>query len=53
MNLTALQVTTDIGKNKCSHGHGGTSAAAPNAAGIFALALQARYVPTVNMFGPL
>ncbi|KAI0818960.1 peptidase S8/S53 domain-containing protein [Irpex lacteus] len=35
-------VTTDIGKNKCSHGHGGTSAAAPNAAGIFALALQAR-----------
>ncbi|EJF66179.1 peptidase S8/S53 domain-containing protein [Dichomitus squalens] len=34
--------TTDRGKNKCSHSHGGTSAAAPNAAGIFALALQAR-----------
>ncbi|KAK7693948.1 hypothetical protein QCA50_003522 [Cerrena zonata] len=35
-------VTTDIGKNKCSHTHGGTSAAAPNAAGVFALALSAR-----------
>ncbi|KAI9065403.1 hypothetical protein FKP32DRAFT_1647634 [Trametes sanguinea] len=34
--------TTDRGKNKCSHSHGGTSAAAPNAAGVFALALQAR-----------
>ncbi|KLO07498.1 hypothetical protein SCHPADRAFT_1001607 [Schizopora paradoxa] len=35
-------VTTDIGKNKCSSSHGGTSAAAPNAAGIFALALSVR-----------
>ncbi|KAI0077117.1 hypothetical protein K474DRAFT_1662048 [Panus rudis PR-1116 ss-1] len=34
--------TTDVGKNKCSHTHGGTSAAAPNAAGVFALALSAR-----------
>ncbi|CAL1705543.1 unnamed protein product [Somion occarium] len=34
--------TTDIGKNKCAHTHGGTSAAAPNAAGVFALALSAR-----------
>ncbi|KAI0822765.1 peptidase S8/S53 domain-containing protein [Trametes gibbosa] len=34
--------TTDRGKNKCSHLHGGTSAAAPNAAGVFALALEAR-----------
>ncbi|PCH37898.1 hypothetical protein WOLCODRAFT_135908 [Wolfiporia cocos MD-104 SS10] len=34
--------TTDRGKNKCSHSHGGTSAAAPNAAGVFALALQVR-----------
>lgn len=34
--------TTDRGKNKCAHSHGGTSAAAPNAAGIFALALQTR-----------
>ncbi|KZT09596.1 uncharacterized protein LAESUDRAFT_646202 [Laetiporus sulphureus 93-53] len=34
--------TTDRGQNKCSHSHGGTSAAAPNAAGVFALALQAR-----------
>ncbi|KAJ8496835.1 hypothetical protein ONZ51_g888 [Trametes cubensis] len=34
--------TTDRGKDKCSSSHGGTSAAAPNAAGVFALALQAR-----------
>ncbi|TDL24998.1 hypothetical protein BD410DRAFT_766664 [Rickenella mellea] len=35
-------VTTDVGQNKCSHIHGGTSAAAPNAVGVFALALAAR-----------
>ncbi|OCB86705.1 hypothetical protein A7U60_g6164 [Sanghuangporus baumii] len=35
-------VTTDVGKNKCSHSHGGTSAAAPNAVGILALALSIR-----------
>ncbi|KDE03993.1 hypothetical protein MVLG_05562 [Microbotryum lychnidis-dioicae p1A1 Lamole] len=34
--------TTDVGKNKCTDRHGGTSAAAPIAAGIFALALEAR-----------
>jgi kexin len=34
--------TTDVGQNACSSGHGGTSAAAPLAAGIFALALQVR-----------
>ncbi|KAJ7632928.1 peptidase S8/S53 domain-containing protein [Roridomyces roridus] len=34
--------TTDKGKNSCSSSHGGTSAAAPNAAGVFALALEAR-----------
>jgi len=34
-------VTTDRG-DECSRTHGGTSAAAPNAVGIFALALQAR-----------
>ncbi|KAK4041584.1 peptidase S8/S53 domain-containing protein [Parachaetomium inaequale] len=34
--------TTDVGQNACSNSHGGTSAAAPLAAGIFALALQAR-----------
>jgi len=34
--------TTDVGPNKCYTGHGGTSAAAPLAAGIFALVLQAR-----------
>ncbi|KAG1743399.1 peptidase S8/S53 domain-containing protein [Suillus lakei] len=34
-------VTTDL-DNKCSSGHGGTSAAAPNAAGVFALVLQIR-----------
>ncbi|KAL1709732.1 peptidase S8/S53 domain-containing protein [Schizophyllum commune] len=35
-------VTTDRGEDKCSSSHGGTSAAAPNAAGVFALALEAR-----------
>ncbi|KAF9469262.1 peptidase S8/S53 domain-containing protein [Collybia nuda] len=35
-------VTTDKGKNKCTTTHGGTSAAAPNAAGVFVLAVQAR-----------
>ncbi|KAI0705889.1 peptidase S8/S53 domain-containing protein [Cytidiella melzeri] len=39
-------ITTDVGKNKCARGHGGTSAAAPNAAGVFALALQVR--PDLN-----
>ncbi|KEP46738.1 putative Kex2-endoproteinase of late compartment protein [Rhizoctonia solani 123E] len=34
--------TTDVGKRKCTSGHGGTSAAAPLAVGVFALALQAR-----------
>ncbi|KAJ7217213.1 peptidase S8/S53 domain-containing protein, partial [Mycena pura] len=34
--------TTDKGKNKCASTHGGTSAAAPNAVGVFALALEAR-----------
>ncbi|KAL1411825.1 pheromone processing endoprotease [Vanrija albida] len=39
--------TTDRGKDvngndKCTDGHGGTSAAAPLAAGVFALALEAR-----------
>ncbi|KAJ3716633.1 peptidase S8/S53 domain-containing protein [Lentinula raphanica] len=35
-------VTTDKGKNSCTHSHGGTSAAAPNVVGVFALAVQAR-----------
>jgi kexin len=34
--------TTDVGQNSCYDQHGGTSAAAPLAAGIFALALQVR-----------
>lgn len=34
--------TTDVGENACYAGHGGTSAAAPLAAGIFALALEVR-----------
>ena len=34
--------TTDVGVNKCYSNHGGTSAAAPLAAGIFALAFSAR-----------
>ncbi|KAF9013917.1 peptidase S8/S53 domain-containing protein [Cyathus striatus] len=35
-------VTTDKGTNSCATTHGGTSAAAPNAVGVFALALEAR-----------
>lgn len=35
-------VTTDLGGDSCTSKHGGTSAAAPLAAGLFALALQAR-----------
>ncbi|KAK4058925.1 pheromone processing endoprotease [Microbotryomycetes sp. JL221] len=38
--------TTDVGKDKCTDRHGGTSAAAPIAAGIFALVLEAR--PDLN-----
>ncbi|POY70258.1 hypothetical protein BMF94_6844 [Rhodotorula taiwanensis] len=34
--------TTDVGKNTCTDRHGGTSAAAPIAAGIFALVLEVR-----------
>lgn len=34
--------TTDVGRNKCSGSHGGTSAAAPQAVGVFALALSVR-----------
>ncbi|KAJ7735426.1 peptidase S8/S53 domain-containing protein [Mycena olivaceomarginata] len=34
--------TTDKGKDKCALTHGGTSAAAPNAVGVFALAVEAR-----------
>jgi len=37
-------VTTDKGQNSCATTHGGTSAAAPNAVGVFALALEARHV---------
>ncbi|KAJ2776652.1 pheromone processing endoprotease [Coemansia javaensis] len=35
-------VTTDLGLRRCTDKHGGTSAAAPLAAGIFALALSVR-----------
>ncbi|CAO3694897.1 unnamed protein product [Umbelopsis ramanniana] len=34
--------TTDVGKQSCTDGHGGTSAAAPLAAGVFALVLSIR-----------
>jgi kexin len=34
--------TTDVGMNKCTKSHGGTSAAGPLAAGVYALALSAR-----------
>ncbi|KAK0484020.1 peptidase S8/S53 domain-containing protein [Armillaria novae-zelandiae] len=35
-------VTTDKGQGTCATSHGGTSAAAPNAAGVFTLAIEAR-----------
>ncbi|KAH8980370.1 peptidase S8/S53 domain-containing protein [Lactarius hatsudake] len=35
-------VTTDKGKSVCATTHGGTSAAAPNAAGVYTLALSVR-----------
>lgn len=34
--------TTDVGAHECFSGHGGTSAAGPLAAGVYALALQVR-----------
>lgn len=34
--------TTDVGKNACYNGHGGTSAAGPLAAGVYALLLEVR-----------
>ena len=37
------QVTTDLNSG-CTEGHGGTSAAAPLAAGVIALALSAKWV---------
>jgi len=36
-----FQCSTDL-HNQCTHGHTGTSAAAPLAAGIFALVLEAK-----------
>lgn len=38
-----FQATTDLYGN-CTLRHSGTSAAAPEAAGVFALALEAKYV---------
>ncbi|GJC88351.1 kexin [Colletotrichum liriopes] len=34
--------TTDVGQNACYNGHGGTSAAAPLGAGVYALVLEVR-----------
>lgn len=41
--LPLSQATTDLYGN-CTTTHSGTSAAAPEAAGVFALALEAKYV---------
>ena len=40
--------TTDL-YGKCTRTHSGTSAAAPEAAGVFALALDAKYVRIYNI----
>lgn len=42
-----FQATTDLYGN-CTLRHSGTSAAAPEAAGVFALALEAKYVHRVR-----
>ena len=42
--------TTDRGKDLCAHTHGGTSAAAFNAVGVFALAVEARLVSLSKCF---
>ncbi len=39
--FVSLQATTDL-YGKCTTRHSGTSAAAPEAAGVFALALEAK-----------
>ena len=45
----ALQATTDL-YGKCTTRHSGTSAAAPEAAGVFALALEAKSVSLYAKF---
>lgn len=45
------QVTTDL-KSKCTDSHTGTSASAPLAAGIIALALEAKWVIITVFFSP-
>jgi kexin len=47
LSLHFSQVTTDI-KGGCASTHGGTSAAAPNAVGVFALALETRYASFIK-----
>ena len=47
----ALQATTDL-YGKCTTRHSGTSAAAPEAAGVFALALEAKSVSLYDQFYP-
>lgn len=42
-----FQATTDLYGN-CTLRHSGTSAAAPEAAGVFALALEAKYVHGIS-----
>lgn len=46
-SVSLLQATTDLYGN-CTLRHSGTSAAAPEAAGVFALALEAKYVPVAH-----
>lgn len=41
LGVFELQATTDL-YGKCTTTHSGTSAAAPEAAGVFALALEAK-----------
>lgn len=43
LTFSITQATTDL-YGKCTTTHSGTSAAAPEAAGVFALALEAKLV---------
>ncbi len=45
----SLKISTDL-HNKCTNAHSGTSAAAPLAAGIFALVLEAKYMSIISVF---
>ena len=50
-HLSYFQISTDL-HDECTTEHTGTSASAPLAAGIFALALEAKYVNEPGVIYP-